>query len=287
MGSCSSISSSSTASHSVAGSSTAEYLHVKCRHGNFGGMVVRLEIPDDRVSWSVPWPDYNPPFYTDASLLASLSPGSPDPEIGGPIARFAFNVVDGAIDRRSLMGRYTVEDGYPINPMGRTGLRGRGTLFRWGPNHAADPIVTRWKRQANDEADVKASDQDDESDSSKVIHPESQLPILEFVAIQREDTKEWALPGGFVQLDEIVTSTLSRRFYQEAVKMSKQEEEDHDIDDEYRIRSQIVIFFSRGKEVYRGYVDDPRNTDNAWIETVAYSFHDGTGKDVGKLALTP
>ena len=30
-------------------------------------------------------------------------------------------------------------------------------------------------------------------------------------------------------------------------------------------------------EVYRGYVDDPRNTDNAWMETVAINFHDGKG----------
>jgi len=29
------------------------------------------------------------------------------------------------------------------NPCGRTGLAGRGTLGKWGPNHAADPIVTR------------------------------------------------------------------------------------------------------------------------------------------------
>ena len=30
------------------------------------------------------------------------------------------------------------------NPRGRTGLAGRGCLGRWGPNHAADPIVTRY-----------------------------------------------------------------------------------------------------------------------------------------------
>jgi len=30
------------------------------------------------------------------------------------------------------------------NPVGRTGVRGRGCLGRWGPNHAADPIVTRY-----------------------------------------------------------------------------------------------------------------------------------------------
>ena len=27
------------------------------------------------------------------------------------------------------------------------------------------------------------------------------------------------------------------------------------------------------KVVYKGYVDDPRSTDNAWIETTAYHFH--------------
>jgi ADP-ribose pyrophosphatase len=31
--------------------------------------------------------------------------------------------------------------------------------------------------------------------------------------------------------------------------------------------------FSSGQVVYRGYVDDPRNTDNAWMETTAFHFH--------------
>ena len=34
--------------------------------------------------------------------------------------------------------------------------------------------------------------------------------------------------------------------------------------------------FSRGKVVYQGYVDDPRNTDNAWMETTATHFHIST-----------
>ena len=32
--------------------------------------------------------------------------------------------------------------------------------------------------------------------------------------------------------------------------------------------------FESVRIVYSGYVDDPRNTDNAWMETVAYNFHD-------------
>jgi ADP-ribose pyrophosphatase len=63
--------------------------------------------------------------------------------------------------------------------MGRTGMSGRGLLGRFGPNHAADPLVTRWKRAKNGEIVLDAHGQ----------------PIMQFVAIQRRDTGEWALPG--------------------------------------------------------------------------------------------
>ena len=62
--------------------------------------------------------------------------------------------------------------------MGRTGMVGRGLLGRWGPNHAADPIVTRWKR---------------DNDGQVVMVNEK--PKLEFVAVKRKDTGDWALPG--------------------------------------------------------------------------------------------
>ena len=35
-------------------------------------------------------------------------------------------------------------------------------------------------------------------------------------------------------------------------------------------------------QVYRGYVDDLRNTDNAWIETVAFNFYDEGGRHLGE-----
>lgn len=64
------------------------------------------------------------------------------------------------------------------NPIGRTGMTGRGLLGKWGPNHAADPIVTRWKK---------------DSKGARVMV--NGKPCLEFVAIKRRDTGEWALPG--------------------------------------------------------------------------------------------
>ena len=74
-----------------------------------------------------------------------------------------------------------MQNGAPLNIRGRTGLRGRGILGRYGPNHAADPIVTRWKR---DECGAVVNDE------------KSGKPILQFVSIQRRDTGEWAIPGG-------------------------------------------------------------------------------------------
>ena len=58
-------------------------------------------------------------------------------------------------------------------------MTGRGLLGKWGPNHAADPVVTRWKRDEN----------------GNIILDSKDKPILQFVAIQRADTKEWAIPG--------------------------------------------------------------------------------------------
>ena len=73
----------------------------------------------------------------------------------------------------------------PLNIRGRTGLKGRGILGRYGPNHAADPIVTRWARNSETGEIEK--------------NPETGKSILEFVAIKRKDTGEWAIPGGMIE----------------------------------------------------------------------------------------
>lgn len=64
--------------------------------------------------------------------------------------------------------------------MGRTGISGRGLLGRFGPNHAADPVVTRWKREEKNNA---------------VVTDSQQRPILQFIGVQRQDNGQWALPG--------------------------------------------------------------------------------------------
>ena len=43
--------------------------------------------------------------------------------------------------------------------------------------------------------------------------------------------------------------------------------------------------FVNGVEIFRGYSDDSRNTDNAWIETVVFNYHDDDGSLLADVAL--
>ncbi|KAG7206481.1 hypothetical protein KM043_003826 [Ampulex compressa] len=239
-------------------------IHHKCRQGVYpGSRVERFEVPEGKVSWKVEYPEYKPVEYTSGALR-----GKPwaDPEIGEESFEPRWNALDGGVDRRSHVEEYAVRaDGYPVNPVGRTGLLGRGLLGRWGPNHAADPIVSRWKRNGT---------------GALEIHRGTEKPILQFVAIERRDSAEWALPGGMVDPGETLSAALRREFMEEALDvLGKGSEERREL--ECRTRE----FFDAGEEIYRGYVDDPRNTDNAWMETVALNFHDEDGGVVGRLTL--
>lgn len=41
------------------------------------------------------------------------------------------------------MVKYSIEEGLPLFPYGRTGVKGRNTFFYWGPNHALQIMLTR------------------------------------------------------------------------------------------------------------------------------------------------
>ncbi|XP_062875070.1 ADP-ribose pyrophosphatase, mitochondrial [Trichomycterus rosablanca] len=255
------VSSLSSSMSSCASMSSA--MHIKARCPVYPGSDThRFPVSDDKVSWQTDWFEYSPVDYTAPAVLKK--PDWADPEIGSFSLR--FNSLDGAVDRRSHEGDYIIQDGRPLNPRGRTGLKGRGLLGRWGPNHAADPIVTRWKKDLA---------------GQHILNAVSKLPVLQFVSIKRKDCGEWAIPGGMVDPGELVSLTLQREFSEEAMnslQASPQEQK--------RIHERITQLFSTsGVQVYKGYVDDPRNTDNSWMETVAVNFHDETGDSVSELPL--
>nr|XP_054764684.1 ADP-ribose pyrophosphatase, mitochondrial-like [Lytechinus pictus] len=239
--------------------------HIKARQAVYPrSKLERFPVPDDKVSWDVEWPEYSPVRYTADKLKAG--PVWADPDImleAGPSLK--FNCVDGSVNRISYTGHYECIEGIPRNPCGRTGLMERGTLGKWGPNHAADPIVTRWKRDQSGE---------------KVLHSCSGKPILQFISIRRVDSGEWAIPGGMVDAGEKVSQALKREFGEEAMNSLALEGEELKA-----VEKAVADLFEHGVEVYRGFVDDPRKTDNAWMETMAVNFHDDNGNSVAKFPL--
>lgn len=242
--------------------SISRNIHSKCRAEFYPGtnnLIKRFLVPDDRVSWLVEFKEYEPVLYTSSHIIGQEWA---DLELNDPKFKPKWNTVDGSINRQSHIGNYEIVKGVPRNPMGRTGIKGRGILGRWGPNHAADPIVTRWKRNNGSQILIDGK------------------PVLQFVAIQRRDSGEWAIPGGMVDAGEMISSTLKREFMEEAMNYLEGTDSD-----KIKYENMVRDTFQKGEEVFRGYVDDPRNTDNAWMETVALNFHDEDGSRVGAFPL--
>lgn len=86
--------------------------------------------------------------------------------------------------------------------------------------------------------------------------------------------------------DELITKTLVREFAEEALSHNLAYNNSDSIDvTAGDIEKKLNVFFRNGIQIYKGYVDDPRNTDNAWMETIACNFHDEKGDLVGTLDL--
>ncbi|XP_021505346.2 transient receptor potential cation channel subfamily M member 2 isoform X4 [Meriones unguiculatus] len=210
--------------------------HVNARHLLYpDARIMRFPVPNEKVPWEAEFLIYDPPFYTAEKKDVALT--DPVGDMAEPLSKISYNIVDGMTDRRSFHGAYVVQYGLPLNPMGRTGLRGRGSLSWFGPNHTLQPVVTRWKRN-----------------QGGAICRKSVRKMLEVLVMKLPHSEHWALPGGSREPGEMLPRKLKRVLRQE-----------------FWVAFETLLM--QGTEVYKGYVDDPRNTDNAWIETVAVSIH--------------
>ena len=225
-------------------------LHVKARSQENPLYPARVPVADEAVRWSNAWPSYAPSTWTHEAVLNNsrdLPSGhkwADPPDAAAMRAeleqRITYSMGDG---REHTFGECLTFDGLgrPMNPVGRTGLGGRGLLGKWGANHAADPIVTRF-------------------------HPTGGQ--LQVVAIVRRDNGVVALPGGMVDAGEVVSATVRREFIEECVNLRDAAERA----EAERLLNKLFEG-ADSKVVYRGYVDDPRNTDHSWMETCAFHFH--------------
>lgn len=126
---------------------------------------------------------------------------------------------------------------YPLNPYGRTGIANRGVLGNWGPNFTAEPIITRLSsdRQFLEMIIVKKSTKNSQDIHERTVDPGEKINDL--------------------ILQELDDTFLTKN------KKSKN-----------NVKTDITSLLKK-KYIYKGYVDDPRNTDNSWIETSVYHAH--------------
>ena len=196
-------------------SSTAQFLHVVARSQRPTNYPERAVVPDEKCPWAVAWPEYAPIKYEHSKLSDPNKKGVDPANIAELTSPFFSH--EGAVGLDS--------SGHPLNPRGRTGISGRGELYKWGANLAADSVITR------------------------LSHETGKLEVL---LVERKDSGHKALPGGMVDKGEVASETAKRELREETG---------------YELNEHA------GHLVYKGYVDDRRNTDNAWMETTVMCWH--------------
>lgn len=197
-----------------------------------------------------------PVYHTDPIVLAnaksSANPnGWADPDDANEATLRQRNTwKDGVLTSLLDAGIAIDAGGKPCNPFEPLEhRRGRYLLGKWGPNHAADPILT-----------------------AEPSNPGGPWRVL---VVTRGDCGLSALPGGMIDDEENedmrgYTRTIQREIVEEAAEES----------------GAVQRALAKGEVVYTGYVHDPRNTHNAWIETVAVWGH-LTAEEADALVLRP
>jgi ADP-ribose pyrophosphatase len=134
------------------------------------------------AEWSIDDPSYAPVRYEAPEVLNSdrtkKAGGWADTQNASSVLK-PFTSICGPVR--------TNANGEPLNPVGRTGIAGRGSLGKWGENVTVDRLLTR-------------------------VNPSSQK--IEMAAIQRLDGT-WAHPGGFVDDGESVVQAVLRESQEE------------------------------------------------------------------------
>jgi ADP-ribose pyrophosphatase len=97
----------------------------------------RQRVSLDQALWAVSCEEYDPPYHVDSTVIDNdrtcIDGGWADPEDA--------DVPDSIYSEEVSAPRDS--EGKLLNPRGRTGLRGRGLLGRWGANLAVSVVVTR------------------------------------------------------------------------------------------------------------------------------------------------
>lgn len=201
----------------------------------------RVQVDDVRVPWHVPFDRYQPSDWT-RKKIAEAKNGMADPTDPREIEPAAWE----ARQRRSSQAVIHFDpSGRPRNPIGRTGITGRGALFHWGPNFASDLVVTRWKPDATGILELLC-----------LPHAQSAGVLALLGGILKKDDKDFASKP----LEQLAAHLLTPAAASKA--------------DVKALAAKVEALPGWAERVLqRGYVDDPRATDNAWLESTFYHLH--------------
>lgn len=156
-------------------------------------------MPEDKVAWDELFEGYMPVEYVDPAVLANDSEqragGWADPPA---VDRKSFERERISYELEAVGEKWGWHEGRPLNPRGRTGMCERGLLGKWGANHCADPVVTRY-------------------------NPYKPGRVLEMIAVKRAGgsygfgggDEHWAIPGGMCE-PNVQVSTRVRQKLEEA-----------------------------------------------------------------------
>ncbi len=208
-------------------------LHTKSRFQKSVDYPERLEVCDEKVGWDALFSEYSPIYFVSPKILAL--PEWADSEDIEKVDR-PFDSFEGPLkfDKKN----------HPMNPRGRTGITGRGELGKWGANFAGDSILTR-KNLKTGNIEMLVIER---NDTRERMQKNPDTGIWEIL----DASGERAIPGGMADPGELPENTLIR---------------------ELREETSVDLDMSKARIVYQGYCDDPRNTDNAWVETTVGHLH--------------
>ncbi|PAA87341.1 hypothetical protein BOX15_Mlig013780g2 [Macrostomum lignano] len=215
---------------------------------------MRMNVPPEKAAWEIEYSEY---YAFDASDDTPVYPNEECHDLPtAALPSITFNQFDAGsrLRRQSLLGRYQLDpdSGAPLNPMGRTGLQGKGLLPRWGPNAALVVILTRWSRSTTGAIALRLGQ-----------------PILQAAALTRlrQFCLPWFLTDHRADCDlQNCAPSLAKRFIGRRLKENNSRRKAK--------QEARALQKARVEQIFKGYLDDQLNADNAWIEAVVLNIHE-------------
>lgn len=215
-------------------------------------------VNKDKVWWEDSYDEYNPETYNnDEFLKKGMEMGWAHKDWNELTDETKNNILTSTLpfwdSEKNQVVLMTVGDacckdelGRPLNPLGRTGVRGRGSLGKYGANHAAD-MIPAYYNPSND--------------------------MFYYLTIRRRDTREVACAGGMIdpgdqaklakQATNVVTQTSKNAATRELKEEAITEEG-------AAVLAEALADSDKTIVIAAGVVDDARNTDLAFMVSTAF-----------------